>query len=130
MRYEQDERTLSELFADLSRDARILVRQEVALAKIEMKEKATAVGKNVGLMVAGGAVAYAGFLVILAALVASMATFLPLWLAALIVGAIVTLSGALLIQQGKSGLEEEDLTPKQTVQSLKENKEWAQEQLR
>jgi hypothetical protein len=130
MRHDYDERTLSELFNDLSRDARILVRQEVALAKIELKEKGTQIGKDVAMIAAGGAIAYAGFLVLLGAIVIGLALFIPLWLSALIVSIVVLVAGLLMVQQGQSSLRERNLTPRHTVESLKENKEWAQEQLR
>jgi hypothetical protein len=130
MRYQQDERTLSELFSDLSRDARILVRQEVELAKIELKEKGAEVGKDIGMVVAGGAVAYAGLLLLMATFVLTLARFMPLWLSALIVSVIVLGTGVLLIQQGQSSLKARNLKPRRTVETLKETKEWAQEQLR
>jgi uncharacterized membrane protein YqjE len=130
MRHTYDDRTLSDLFADLSRDARILVRQEVELAKVELKEKGTQAAKGVGMMVAGGAVAYAGFLFLLATFVITLAQFMPLWLAALIISVIVLVAGILLIQQGQSALQQDELKPRHTVETLKENKEWAQEQLR
>jgi hypothetical protein len=130
MRYQQDERTLSELFSDLSRDARILVRQEVELAKIELKEKGAEVGKDIGMVVAGGAVAYAGCLLLMATFVLTLARFMPLWLSALIVSVIVLGTGVLLIQQGQSSLKARNLKPRRTVETLKETKEWAQEQLR
>lgn len=130
MRYQQDERTLSELFSDLSRDARILVRQEVELAKIELKEKGAEVGKDIGMVVAGGAVAYAGLLLLMATFVLTLARFMPLWLSALIVSVLVLGTGILLIQQGQSSLKARNLKPRRTVETLKETKEWAQEQLR
>jgi hypothetical protein len=58
----QDDRSLGELFSALATDTSTLVRQEVELAKTEMTQKATRVGKDIGFLLAGGAVAYAGFL--------------------------------------------------------------------
>jgi uncharacterized membrane protein YqjE len=130
MRHTYDDRTLSDLFADLSRDARILVRQEVELAKVELKEKGAQAAKGIGMIVAGGAVVYAGFLFLLATFVITLAQFMPLWLAALIISVIVLVAGILLIQQGQSALQQGELKPRHTVETLKENKEWAQEQLR
>jgi cytoskeletal protein RodZ len=62
--------------------------------------------------------------------VITLATFMPLWLSALIVSVVVLMAGILLIQQGQSSLQADELKPKHTVETLKENKEWAQEQLR
>jgi hypothetical protein len=63
----RDDRTLGELFAELAQETTTLVRHEVNLAKVEMSEKASRAGKHVGFLAAGGAVAYAGLLAILAA---------------------------------------------------------------
>ena len=55
----KDDRTLGEMFADLSRETRTLVQQEIQLAKTELSEKAASVGKNSGLIAAGGLLATA-----------------------------------------------------------------------
>ena len=56
----KDDRSLGELFSELAQETSTLVRQEVQLAKTEMGQKASRVGKDVGFLAAGGAVAYAG----------------------------------------------------------------------
>jgi hypothetical protein len=129
MREQQDNRSLGELFADLARDTGTLVRQEVALARTELTQKATQVGKNVGFLVAGGAVAYAGFLLILAAIAVGLGQLgVPWWLAALLVGAIVAIVGAVLVQRGLAALRRESLAPERTLETLKEDVAWAKEQ--
>lgn len=77
MQTQRDDRSLGELVGDLSRETRTLVRQEVALAKTELTQTATEVGKDVGFLAVGGAVAYAGFLAILAAIILALALVLP-----------------------------------------------------
>lgn len=131
MRDRNEERSLGELFAELARETSVLVRQEVELAKTEMTQKATRVGKNLGLLVVGGAVAYAGFLALLAALIAGLARLgLSWWLSALLVGLVVTGVGYFLVRQGRDALQREDLAPQQTVETLKEDAAWAKEQTR
>lgn len=122
------EKSLGELFSELSRELSTLVRQEARLAKTELSEKAGHLVKDVGLLGAGGAIAYAGFLTILAAMVLLLALVLPAWLAAFVVGVIVAIVGGVLIQQGRHGLQESDLAPRQTLASLKETTQWAKEQ--
>lgn len=124
----REDRSLGELFADLSRDTSALVRQEVALAKAEISEKASSVGKNVGFLAAGGAVAYAGFLAILAGIVFLLGEIIPLWLSALLVGAIVAGVGYFLVQKGLEALKHQDLVPRQTVQTIKEDQQWVKDQ--
>lgn len=131
MRQINEERSLGDLFGDLTREMGTLVRQEVELAKTEMTEKASQAGKNIGSMVAGGAVAYAGFLAILAAIIIGIASLgVPTWLSALIVGLVVTGVGYFLIQKGRDALKQESLAPRQTIDTLKEDAEWAKEQVK
>lgn len=123
-----EDRSLGDLFAELSRETSTLVRKEVQLAKTEMTEKATKAGRNIGFLVAGGAVAYAGLLALIAALIVGLAEFVGLFLSALIVGLVVAVIGYFLVQKGLDALKHMDLTPQQTIDTLKEDKEWLQEQ--
>jgi len=125
----REERSLGELFGELSRETSTLIRQEMELAKTEMSDKAARVGKDIGFLAIGGAVAYAGFLALLAAVIALLAVKLPVWLSAFVVGAIVTGIGYYLVQKGRTALKHEDLTPHRTLASLKEDQEWAKEQI-
>ena len=129
MQNRTDERSLGELFAELAQETSTLVRQEVALAKTELSQTATRVGKDLAFLAVGGAVAYAGFLALLAALAIGLGQLgVPWWLAALIVGLVVVGVGYFLVQRGLSALKREDLAPRQTIESLKEDKEWAKAQ--
>jgi hypothetical protein len=129
MQERKDERSLGALFADLTRDMGVLVRQEVRLATTEVTEKATRAGKHLGLLVAGGAIAYAGFLALLATIIIGLGQLgLPWWVAALIVGVVVTAVGAVLVRQARTALRQTDLVPRQTVDTLKEDAEWAKTQ--
>jgi hypothetical protein len=115
-----DDRSLGDLFAELSRETTTLVRQEIKLASTEMTQKATRAGKDVGFLVAGGAVVYAGVLAILAAIVIGLGQAgLPWWLAALIVGVVVAGIGAVLILRGLDNLKHEDMAPRQTIDTIK-----------
>jgi hypothetical protein len=120
--------SLGELFAELSRESTTLVRQEIQLAKTEMTQKASRLGKDVGFLVVGGAVIYAGVLAILAALIMLLALVIPAWMSALLVGAVVAGIGYGMVQKGRDALTHEDLAPRQTVEELKESAEWAKEQ--
>jgi len=124
----QDERSLGELFSELARDTSTLVHQEVQLAKTEMTQKATLVGKDVGMIGAGGAVAYAGLLAIIAGLILVLGLVIPMWLSALIIGVVVAVIGYTLIQRGISSLKHSSLAPNETIESLKEDTEWAKQQ--
>ena len=122
MRTDRDERSLGELFGDLSRETSTLVRQEVTLAKTELTQTATQVGKDVGVLALGGAIAYAGLLGLLAALVLGLiALGLPAWLSALIVGVVVAGAGYALVRRGLAALKAVSLAPRQTMETLTED---------
>src|SRR5690606_5761328 len=120
----KDDRSLGELLGELAQDVTTLVRQEVTLAKTEISQKVTRVGMHLGFLAAGGAVAYAGMLAILAAVIILLAQAgLPWWAAALLVGVVVTGVGAFLVMKGINALKQEDLTPRETLASLEALKE-------
>jgi len=125
-----EDRSLGELFGALADQAKMLVNQEVALAKAEATEKAKSAGKGVGFLAAGGFVAYAGLLAVIAGIILLVGQWVPMWVSALIIGIIVALIGYLLVQKGLNNLKAENLKPRQTAGSLRENKEWLQEQAR
>jgi tetrahydromethanopterin S-methyltransferase subunit G len=125
----KDDRSLGELFAELSRETTTLVREEVALAKAEMSQKASQVGRDVGFLVAGGAVVYAGFLALMAALIIGLGQAgLTWWVSALVVGIVVAAVGAFLVFRGIENLRRVDPAPKATLETLKEDGQWAKEQ--
>jgi uncharacterized membrane protein len=130
MQTRRDDRSLGELFGDLARDMGILVRQEVSLATTELTYKASSIAREMALLAVGGMVAYAGFLAIVAAIIIVLATAgLAWWLSALIVGVIVAAVGVVLVQRGLGALKRVDLAPRQTMQTLKEDTQWAKEQM-
>ena len=130
MEQQRDERSLGELFAELGRETSALVRQEVELAKTELTQRAMRVGKDASIMGAGGAIAYAGFLAVMAAVILGLGQLMPLWLSALVVGLVIGAIGYLLIQKGRNNLKQADLTPRESIESLKEDTEWAKDQIK
>ena len=123
-----DDRSLGELFSELAQETSTLVRQEVNLAKVEISDKASRAGKQVGVLAAGGAVAYAGLLAILAALITLLDNVMPLWLSALLVGIVVAVVGYLLVRRALDALKREDFAPRETMETLKEDQQWAKDQ--
>lgn len=125
----KEERSLGELFSELASDTGTLVRQEVALAQAEITKKATSVGKNVGFLVIGGAVGYAAALAVIAAVIIALANFIPPWAAALIVGVVVGIAAYIMISSALAALKKTDLTPRETVETLKEDAQWLKNQV-
>jgi hypothetical protein len=131
MQARKDERALGELFGDLARDMGVLVRQELGLATTEIAHKATGAARDVAIVAVGGLVAYAGLLGILAALVIGLAAAgLSWWQAALAVGVVVAIVGAVVVQRGMAALKRVDFAPRATLETLKEDTQWAKDQMR
>lgn len=124
-----EERPLAELFSDLVNETTTLVRNEVALAKVEMTQKVTKAGRNVGSLVVGGAIGYAALLAICAAVILLLAYVMPAWLAALVVGIVIAIVAWALISKALTALRTMDMKPQETVESLKEDARWIKEQV-
>lgn len=128
----RDDRSLGQILRDLREETTQLLRQEVDLAKTEMSEKMSRLGTNLGSVATGGAVLFAGALVLLAALtlglIALFSQFMDrdvaMWLAPLLVGGILAAVGYGLVKKALQALKQEGIAPQRTTQSLKENKEW------
>jgi hypothetical protein len=125
-----ENRPLGDLFGDLAADMSNLVRQEVALAKLEVTQKAKYLGRNVGYLVVGGAVAYAGMLAVIAAIIMLLDRVMPAWGAALLVGVVVAVIAWLMIGKALAALQQADLTPRETVETLKEDATWMKQQIK
>lgn len=133
-----DGRSITALIRELRDETMILLRQEVALAKTELSEKAARAGRNAAYLAVGGAVAYAGVFFLLLAVTAAILLGLEalglglgvtLWLAPLIVGGVVALIGYGLVQKGISTLRHETAVPEKTKDSMQENKRWLQDKM-
>ncbi|GIF43958.1 phage holin family protein [Actinoplanes xinjiangensis] len=124
-RAEQAERTsLGELIGNISDDLSQLFRQEVELAKAEIKQEATKAGKAAGML--GGA-AFAGYLAVVLlsfAAVFALAAVMPLGRAALIVAVVWAAVGAVLYLNGQKKLKTVDPMPRRTVETIKEDAQW------
>lgn len=125
-----ENKPLGDLFGDLASEMSNLVRQEVALAKVEITQKAKGIGKNVGYLVVGGAVGYAALLAVIAAVIMLLDNYMPAWGAALLVGILIAGISWLLIGKALNALQETDITPRETVETLKEDAAWVKQQIK
>jgi hypothetical protein len=127
---ELENKPLGDLFGDLATEMSNLVRQEVTLAKVEISQKAKYAGKNIGYLVVGGAVAYAALLAVIAAVIMLLGRVMPNWGATLLVGLVVAGISWLLIGKALSALHQMDVTPRETVETLKEDAAWMKQQIK
>jgi hypothetical protein len=123
------ERPIGELVKQLAGQTSTLVRQELDLAKAEMSQKATVAGRGAGLL--GGA-AVVGLLAagsLTACLILALSEVIPDWLAALIVAVVMGAIAAVLALQGRNRIRAATPpVPEQTVETVKEDVEWAKTQ--
>lgn len=125
---------VADLLKQLRDDALALIRQETALLKTETGENIAKLSRNAAYVAAGGLVALVGVIFILHAVTGLLTILLveagleehALWVAPLIVGAIVAAIGAVLTQKGIATLKTTSLTPDKTIDSLKKDTEWLQ----
>ena len=101
----------------------ILFRKEIALAKAEAVQSFSHLKAATISIASGGAVLFAGFLVLLAAAVLGLSHVVLDWLAALIVGGIVSIVGLVMINSGKNKFDSSVLKPERTRRALQQDKE-------
>ena len=120
------ERPLGEIARNLTRDVSLLMRQEVELAKAELTQKGRTAAPGLGMIGGAGVVGLMAAGALTAFLVLVLSVFLPGWASALIVGAVLAAVAYLLVKQGKERVEEAGAPiPKQTIETVKEDVEWA-----
>ncbi len=120
------ERPIGELLRDLSQQTTTLLKQELELAKAEVAEKGKKAGAGAGLLGAAGVAGLATLGAFTAFLILVLNTFMPAWAAAGIVTLLYAIPAAILALRGRDKVKEATpLTPEQTVETVKEDVEWA-----
>ena len=126
----EEQQSLGELFGRVTSDLSALVRQEMQLAKVEIKQEVRTAGKAGGLLGGGAFTGYFALLFLSVALALGLGTFLPNWIAFLIVGVIYGIAAAVLVSKGREELSHVDPVPQQTIETLKEDVQWAKTRTR
>jgi uncharacterized membrane protein YqjE len=122
------ERGIAELVKDLASQTSTLVRQEIKLAQAEVTEKGKLAGKGAGMLAGAAVVALLGLGALTALLIIVLDSFLPLWLAALLVTLLWFAVAAALAVTGKNALQAAAPPVPQTVETVKEDIQWAKTQ--
>lgn len=125
----RQERSVGEVFGQLTQDVGLLVRQEAELAKTEMQAKLSRATSDLVNLAAGGIVALIGALALTAAIILLLVDPIGLnpWLAALLVGAVMAGIGYVMLKGGLRDLKRIDPAPRRTVESIKEDIQAAKE---
>ncbi len=125
-----DRASFGELIQDIVSNIQGLIRSEFRLAKTEIREDATAAGKAAGVLLAGMALGFFGLGFLLLTAVYALNIVLAAWLAALIVGAAVTVFAAILAGVGYGMLKRINPAPEQTVDTVKEDVAWVRQEVK
>lgn len=130
--YEQPgpDQSLGELFGTLTSDLSELVRSEMELARVEIREEAAKAGRAAGLLGAGGLIAYLGLGLLAMAAAWGLAEVVDAGWAFLIVGLVIAAIGVVVLMKGRDRLREVRPVPEETVETLKEDARWARAQLK
>jgi len=125
------DRSLGELLRQLSEQTTRLVHQELELAKAELTQKGKQAGAGAGLFGGASALGLAALGALTACFILALNAIMPAWLAALIVAVVYGAIAAFLALRGRDKVKQATpLVPEQTIETVKEDVEWAKTQLR
>ena len=120
---------LGSLISGVIKDLQDLLRAEIQLARTEIKEDATAAGKGIAFLVAGALIGLVAFFFLMLAASYFLDKYVDRWAGPLIVAAALGLIAAILALSGRSKLRARNLKPEQTIETLKEDQQWAKQQI-
>ena len=121
------DRSLSGVLQDIIRNVQEIVRSEVRLAKTEILEEAAKAKSSTLLLSAGAVTAIFAIFFLLLMIVYALALVVPSWTAALLVGAALAVAASVLLTTGARRFKQIHPTPGRTVETIKENVEWAKQ---
>jgi hypothetical protein len=125
------DRSVGELLKQLSEQTTRLVHQELELAKAELQQKGRQAGAGAGLFGGAGALGLAALGALTACFILALNAVMPAWLAALIVALVYGAIAAFLALRGRDKVKQATpLVPEQTIETVKEDVEWAKTQMR
>ncbi len=124
------ERSLGQLFGDLTGDMSELFRKEVELARVEVKQEVGRAGKAVVPAAGAAGAAVLAVLMLSFALAWGLAAIMPTGFAFLVVGVLYGIAAAVLFPMAKTRLQAVSPVPEQTIETLKEDVQWAKNQIK
>jgi uncharacterized membrane protein YqjE len=125
------ERPIGELLRQLSEETTRLVHQEIELAKAELTQKGRQAGMGAGLFGGAGAIGFLALAALTTCFILALDAAMPAWLAALLVAVVYGAVAAVLAIQGRNKVRQATPpVPEQTIETVKEDVEWAKSQMR
>lgn len=116
----RESRSLGTLVKELTGETSALLRAEMALARTEIGDKVDQAQRGVTSIATGGVVLFAGVLALCACAILVLSQYLEPWVAALIVGAVVSIIGLALVMKGKRSVSAKNLVPERTIGSVEQ----------
>jgi uncharacterized membrane protein YqjE len=126
----QNGRSVPEVLQDIVGNIQELIRSEFRLAKAEVKQEATKAAPPLKMIVAGAAMGFYALGFLLFTAVMGLATMMATWQAALIVGAVLGIIALTLITTASKRLKHVNAVPERTIETMKENVQWAKNQIK
>ncbi|MEU8324209.1 phage holin family protein [Nonomuraea sp. NPDC048881] len=127
MTAQPEEPTLGQLVGEIGEDISKLFRQEVELAKIGLRQEATKAGKAAGMLGGAGFAGYMIALLVTLAVMFGLGEVMGLGWAALVLAVVWAVIGGVLYVNGRNRLREINPRPEQTIETLKEDAQWARD---
>ncbi|HXO62418.1 MAG TPA: phage holin family protein [Candidatus Acidoferrales bacterium] len=126
----QNGRSVPEVLQDIVGNIQEIIRSEFRLAKAEVKEEASKAAPPLTMIVVGAAIGFYALGFLIFTLVMGLATVMATWLAALIVGAVLGLMALVMITTASKRLKQVNKVPERTIETMKENVQWAKNQIK
>jgi uncharacterized membrane protein YqjE len=124
------QRSVPEVLQDIIENIEQIIRSEFRLARAEVREEATKAGRAGRVLAVGLALSFYGVGFILLAAVYALSTVMTAWAAALIIGVVVAIVAAAMVGAGAKRLKQVDPRPDKTIRTVRENVQWARDQIR
>ena len=119
--------SISELLSQVAHNSATLVRNEIELAKQELRESLKSISSGVILIAVGGVIAFAAFLTFCAAIVIGLSNVMTPGIAALVTGIALVVIAGIVAYIGLRVIKKSHLAPQKTIETLKETKKWLKE---
>ena len=122
------DRSFSDLLQEIIRNVQEIVRSEVRLAKTEIREEVVKTKASLVLLGAGALTGFFAILFLLLMIASALASVMPNWAAALVVGGALAVAAGVMLMGGLKSFQRIHPVPERTVETVKENIEWAKQQ--
>lgn len=123
-------RSFAEIIQQIAVNIGEIIRSEIRLAKVEVRESALRALMSAGSLIAGAVLGLFALGFLLLTIMFALRMALPEWLAALIVFILAGIVAAVLVGAGVQALRSVNVVPEKTAANVKEDVQWVRQQIR